>query len=212
MCRLLLIKFEHEFEISPYLKTFANIAQNNREYQGHGWGCAYLVNGEWKIYKNLKPIWEDDFDQFPSTTQLLAHARSAFRDQGIRIENNMPFCDEKYVFIFNGELHGVKIKADGRIGAEKIFNFIKRFDRGNFYEAIKKSVKIIKRRSRYIRAMNFIISDKRNVYLTSMFNDRPDYFTMTVKKSNGDIIICSEKFPGEVGWCKIENNTIGMFE
>ncbi len=43
----------------------------------------------------------------------------------------MPFYDDQFIFIFNGELRGVRIKADGRIGAEKIFNFIKRFNSDN---------------------------------------------------------------------------------
>ncbi len=57
---------------------------------------------------------------FPTTKRLIVHARSAFQDKDIVVENNMPFYDDKYIFIFNGELNGVKIKSDGRIGAEKI--------------------------------------------------------------------------------------------
>lgn len=212
MCRLLQINSAKEIDINAYLKKFAQIAKNSKEYQGHGWGCAYLADGEWKIYKNIAPIWEDDFDKFPATTHLLAHARSAFRDENIQIENNMPFFDEKYVFIFNGELHGVKIKENGRIGAEKIFNYIKRFDKGDMLSALKKSVEIIKKRTNYIRAMNIIISDKEKVYLNTLFNADPEYFTMHFKRSGSELIICSEKFPGETGWHKIENNTIEVFE
>lgn len=212
MCRLLFIKSNKEFDIAPNLDKFANIAKNSKEYQGHGWGCAFLKNGEWEYYKNLNPIWQDNLEQFGSTTQLLAHARSAFRDEGIRIENNMPFYDTNYVFIFNGELRGVKIKAEGRIGAEKIFNYMKRFDKGDMFEALEKAVGIIKKRTAFIKAMNIIISDKEKVYLTSMFNDDPDYFTMYMKQSKNNLTICSERFPREEGWCKIENNTIEVFE
>lgn len=212
MCRLLLITSDQKIEISAYLKKLAQIAKNSKEYQGHGWGCAFLIDGKWQIYKSIKPIWEDNLDDFPPTTRLLAHARSAFRDEGIKIENNMPFFDDTYVFIFNGELHGVKIKEKGRIGAEKIFNYIKRFDKGNMFEAIKKAVEIIKKRTAFIRAMNFIISDKQNIFLNSLFNDDPDYFTMHLKKSENELIISSEKFPGEIGWSKIENDTLEVFE
>lgn len=212
MCRLLFVKSEQKLDITPYLKKFADIAQNSKEYQGHGWGCAYLKNGEWKYYKSINPIWQDNLDQFGSTTRFLAHARSAFRDEGITIENNMPFWDDKYVFIFNGELHGVKIKAQGRIGAEKIFNYIKRFDKGDLLEALKKAVEIIKKRTAFIKAMNIIIADKHKVYLTSVFNDEPDYFTMYMKQSQNNLVICSEKFSHEKGWQKIENNTIELFE
>jgi glutamine amidotransferase len=52
------------------LKKFADIARNSKEYQGHGWGCAYQddgPDGTWKIYKNISPIWEDDLEQFGRT-------------------------------------------------------------------------------------------------------------------------------------------------
>ena len=138
MCRLLFVKSKTEFNISDHLKIFSEICKNSKEFQGHGWGCSYIVNDDWVHYKNIKPIWEDDTTHFPSTKRLIVHARSAFQDKDIVVENNMPFYDDRHIFIFNGELNGVKIKADGRIGAEKIFNFIKRFDNGNMFNAIKK--------------------------------------------------------------------------
>jgi len=212
MCRLLLVKSKKEFEIAPHLKKLAEISKNNKEYQGHGWGCAYLENKHWKFYKNILPIWEDNLKQFRKikTTQLIAHARSAYKDENIDVKNNMPFHDDKYVFIFNGELHGVKIKESGRIGAEKIFNFIKGFDKGNFSKAVEEGVNVIKKRTRYVKAMNIIISDKEKIYVVSMFNENADYFTMHYKQ-NDIFIICSEEYPGEKNWKKIENDTIKTF-
>lgn len=210
MCRLLLVKSNKEFEISNHLKKLAEISKNSKEYQGHGWGCAYLQRNKWKFYKNIKPIWEDNLEQFSRTKQLIVHARSAYKDENIGIENNMPFYDEKYVFIFNGELQGVKIKESGRIGAEKVFNFIKRFDKGNIFNALKIAIEVIKKRTRYIKAMNIIISNRKKVYLASIFNENPEYFTMHYKQDNG-LIICSEEYPNEENWNKVENNTIKEF-
>ena len=110
MCRLLYVRAPSEYPIVQHLAIFAQIAKNSQEYQGHGWGCAYLRNGQWRTYHNILPIWEDDLTQFGSTALLLAHARSAFEDRDIDVRNNMPFFDGRYVFIFNGELRGVKIK------------------------------------------------------------------------------------------------------
>src|SRR3989338_480001 len=163
MCRLLSIRSKKEFSISHHLKIFAQLCKNSKEYQGHGWGCAYLdENKHWKHYRNIKPIWEDELEQFGETTLLIAHARSAFEDKGIEVENNMPFYDDNYVYVFNGELRGVKIKENGRIGAEKIFNFIKRFNKGDMLEALRKGIGIIKKKARYVKAINIIISDKQN--------------------------------------------------
>jgi glutamine amidotransferase len=211
MCRLLYVRSEKEFEIAEHLQQFSLVAKNSKEYQGHGWGCAWLENDEWKYYKKIDPIWEDDFSKFGNSSLLMVHARSAFQDKDIVIENNMPFYDEQHVFIFNGELHGVKINAEGRIGAEKIFNFIKRFNKGNMHEALEKGAKIIDKRSRYIRAMNIIIGDKKKAYVSSLFNEEKDYFTMHYKKSAAEIVICSQPYEGEDNWLKIENNSTGVF-
>ena len=211
MCRLLLVKSDREFSIAEQLERLAFIAKNSKEFQGHGWGCAYVENAEWKHYKHIQPIWEHRFDEFGQTTLLLAHARSAYKDEGIVIENNMPFYDDRLVFIFNGELRGVRISEEGRIGAEKIFNFIKRFDQGNTLDALKRGVDVIEKRTRYIRAMNIIMADMENVYLASIFNEDPDYFMMRVSTDSSRLTIASEKLPGAQRWENIENRTIRMF-
>ena len=212
MCRLLYIKSRKLFQIPYHLHIFAGIARNSKEYQGHGWGLAYIQRGEWKHYRNINPVWEDNLDQFGETDLILAHARSAFQDRDIAIENNMPFYDDRYVFIFNGELHGVKINAAGRIGAEKIFNFIKRFNHGNMAQAIIRARAIIEKRSNYIRAMNLIIADRDTASVASMFNEEEEYFTMYYKESSDGVIICSEKYPDGHKWLALENRSVRVFQ
>ena len=208
MCRLLAVRSEKAFAIASHLEKFAHISKNSKEYQGHGWGCAYRDNqGRWKLYKNIKPIWEDDLGQFQSTTLLVAHARSAFEDKDIVVENNMPFFDGRYVYIFNGELRGVKIREQGRIGAEKIFNYIKRFDKGNPLNALEKAVGIIKKRTGYIRGMNIIMVRDEDIYVSSMFNEDEEYFTMRYREEE-ELIICSEPYPSEEGWQGMANNSM----
>ncbi len=212
MCRLLYVNSKYEFDAKDYLLKFAEISRNSKEYQGHGWGCAYWQNNKWNFYKNIKPIWEDDLLNFGSTKRLIAHARSAFRDEGIILENNMPFYDDNYIFIFNGELRGVRIKEEGRIGAEKIFNYIKRFDKGSIKDAIQKATDIIIKKSSYVRAMNFIIADKKNAYLYSFFNEDENYFTMHKKITDDLILICSDRFINEDNWQSIPNNSFMEFK
>ncbi|WKZ68466.1 MAG: hypothetical protein QY331_10930 [Melioribacteraceae bacterium] len=210
MCRLLFIKSKDQFSIPEYLDKFAVICKNSKEFQGHGWGLAYLKNNEWNHYKNINPIWENDFSKFNITNRLVVHARSAFRDQDITIENNMPFYNNDTIFIFNGELNGVKLKVEGRIGAEKIFNFINRFDRGNKLEALQKGTTIIKQRTSYIRAMNIIFTDKNSVVVSSQFNEDEEYFTMSYKQNKSELIICSDPLDDHE-WLTIPNNTIMEF-
>ncbi|MBM4170882.1 MAG: hypothetical protein FJ214_03315 [Ignavibacteria bacterium] len=212
MCRLLYINSKHEFSIAEFLLKFSKISIESKEFQGHGWGCSFWKDNKWQHYKNILPIWEDDFSKFGRTTRLIAHARSAFRDEGIVVENNMPFYDDKYIFIFNGELKGVKIKEEGRIGAEKIFNYIKRFDKGKILDAIKKGTKIIIAKSSYIRAMNIILSEKNATYVYSYFNEQPEYFTLYKKYSDTNIIISSEPLDNDNDWNPIEQGSLTEYK
>lgn len=193
--------------MTNYLQKFADISKESKEYQGHGWGCAYLQDDALKTYHDINPVWEDDFSRFPETTLFIAHARSAFRDEGITVENNMPFFDGTRVFAFNGELQGVRIRSEGRIGAEKIFNVIKRFGEKNMQESLSRAMNALEKRTRYIRALNCIIADTENLFLATIFNEDPEYFQMHEKK--GDChIICSQPFHGESGWIPIPNRKI----
>ena len=140
----------------------------------------------------------------------MAHARSAFEDRDIVVENNMPFFDGKYVYIFNGELRGVRIREQGRIGAEKIFNYVKRFDKGDTLKALQKAVGIIKKRSKYIRGMNIIMVKDEAIYVSSFFSEDEEYFTMHYKEG-AELTICSEPYPSGSGWQRMPNDSMRVW-
>ena len=160
------------------------------------------------MYRDIRPIWEDDLSRFATTNVLVAHARSAFRDEGIVVENNMPFSDGESVFVFNGELNGVRIREAGRIGAEKIYNYIRRFDRGDKLAALARGTEIIDKRTRYIRAMNIILAEGERAWLATRFNEDADYFQMHRLTRGGMRLVCSQPFPGESSWTRIANGTV----
>ncbi|NKC13675.1 MAG: hypothetical protein GKR94_16245 [Gammaproteobacteria bacterium] len=210
MCRLLCVRSNELFTLCAHLRPFACIAENSREYQGHGWGCSWWDDGRWHHYHDIRPLWQDPAPPQAATTLLVAHARSAFRDEGIAVENNMPFADGERVFSFNGELRGVRIKEQGRIGAEKIFNYIKRFDKGDLGAAIERGVSVIEKRSRYIRAMNFVIATPQAVHAASLYNEDPDYFQLRVAHTANTLIICSEPY-GEYAWQRLPNRSVTSY-
>ena len=210
MCRLLLLHNPGGLDPNPSLDQFRRLSRESREYQGHGWGCAWLnAEREWVFHREIRPVWENACAAFPDTTLFLGHARSAFRNEGITVENNMPFSDGRSVFAFNGELHGVKVRAEGRIGAEKIFNYIRRFDRGDMAGAVRKGADIIEKRTRYVRAMNFMLATREAVHVCSLFNEDPDYFQMRRKLVDGTLTLCSEIFPADraTDWSAVENHS-----
>lgn len=212
MCRLLIVKSDAPFLPREHLDPFAEIARRCRVYQGHGWGCAWIDEGGWQLHKSIRPIWDDDVSPFPRTRVLVAHARSAFRDEGIAVENNMPFFDGRRVFVFNGEIRGVRIEEAGRIGAEKIFNYIKRFDRGDLEAAIARGTRIIVRRAAFLRAMNMAIVDAERACVSTRFSEDPDYFTLHVRRDEGGFRICSEEYGSVGGWEPIANGALKVFQ
>jgi glutamine amidotransferase len=208
MCRLLYIRSRSRFAIHEHLEIFAAISKNSPEYQGHGWGCAWERDGQWRFHHDIRPVWEDGLSNFGESTLLVAHARSAFRNEGICVENNMPFFDGRYVFIFNGELQGVRIREEGRIGAEKIFNYVKRFDKKDMFQSIKRGVEVIEKRTRYVRAMNFIMANLDSAYLTTAFGENPGYFQLHRRRENDIDLVCSVAYPGEKNWQAVDNHTV----
>lgn len=201
--------------MAPHLAAFADLARESREYQGDGWGCAWIEDGGWRIHRDLSPVWEDRARPGGRTTLLLAHARSAFRGEGIRVENNMPFLDGERAFIFNGELHGVRIRERGRIGAEKVFNLVKRFGSDDMGRALRLGLDAIEKRTRRVRAMNMVVADAAGrVHFASRFREDPEYFQMRRAEVAEARVLCSEPYPGPEGrraWTPVPNGTIGAF-
>ena len=112
----------------------------------------------------------------------------------LKSKNNMPFFDGSKVFIFNGELQGVRINEQGRIGAEKVFNFVKRFDRGDTLSAIRQGVQLLTKKTQYVRAMNFIIAEQGQAWISTAFSENPGYFQMCQKFSEGEHVISSAPY------------------
>ena len=119
----------------------------------------------------------------------------------------MPFSDGESVFIFNGELRGVRIRSEGRIGAEKIYNYIRRFDRGDKLAATAKAVDIINRRSAYVRAMNLVWSNGEQSVLSTGYGEDPEYFQLWRYRTPDLEMVCSQPLPGPDGWQPIANHT-----
>ena len=209
MCRLLWLRAPKPVQVTQHLEAFATICKDSSEYQGHGWGCAWLDDNQWRFYHSITPIWQDALDGFNDTSLFLAHARSAFRDEGIRIENNMPFTNGNRVFIFNGELSGVRIRESGRIGAEKIFNYSNRFSHLGTLPGLQKTVEVIEKRTRYIRAMNLIIATPQQSLLSTQYNENQSYFQMHRASTDRFKIVCSEPYHlPDAKWQTIENRTV----
>jgi glutamine amidotransferase len=141
---------------------------------------------------------------------LVAHARSAFRDEGIAVENNMPFVEASLAFAFNGELRGVRIAESGRIGAEKLFRFLVKQGAARDDAAARTAVRLVGQRTRYVRAMNFVLAGPGRFVVCSSFNEEADYFTLHAWRGPGATVVCSAPCGGgdEAAWEPLPNGTL----
>jgi glutamine amidotransferase len=146
---------------------------------------------------------------------VLIHARSAFRNEGIVVENNMPFLASDLAFAFNGELRGVRLSAPGETGAARLLHLLERFNAaagGDTLEALTRLDALIALRSDYVRALNIIVSDGRSFFINCRYSEEQDYFTLRTASvpSQGLRMVSSEAIStGEVepDWLSIPNHT-----
>ena len=198
MCRMLAIQANDTVEVAPWMTAFSSACQESQEYQGHGWGVAWQDEGVWRHHRSVEPIWETTFT-IPRTRLAVVHARSAFRNEGIVVENNMPFVSDDFVFAFNGELRGVRLSAPGATGAARLDHLLRRFitsAEGDVEAGLERLDEVVTRRTEYVRALNLIVIDGQDVVMHSRYSEDPDYFTLyhTALGDGPDTrIACSER-------------------
>ena len=56
--------------------------------------------------------------------------------------------------------------------------------------------------------MNILMSDGETSLLASDYSEDPDYFQMYRKQLGAMEWVCSQPFPGEDDWLRIENGTV----
>lgn len=220
MCRILGIQADQPIDAVPWIEAFSHRCRDSKEYQGHGWGMSWRENGNWRRYRSIRPIWEDSVE-LPATRLVLIHARSAFRNEGIVVENNMPFLSGDLAFAFNGELHGVRLSAPGATGAARLLYLFERFRvaaGGDALKALARLDALIALRSDHVRALNIVVSDGLSFFINSRFSEDQDYFTLhtsAVPSEQGMRMVSSEEIStGEVepDWASIPNHTTCSLE
>jgi predicted glutamine amidotransferase len=188
------------------------VCRSSREYQGHGWGCAVWRGDAWDRYRTVQPIWEDAFRPSGDVRLLVAHARSAFRDEDIVVENNMPFVSAEQVFVFNGELHGVRLPVTGRTGADRLFRFIRNSGRNANADGLAHTMRILRRRTSHIRACNFILAEPGALIVHSLFSGEPEYFTLHKRQTPGELVVCSSPYEdNDPSWIRLAEDTLEVY-
>ncbi len=221
MCRFFVARFTEETEISSYLHAFSVMAKDSRtsngDRQGDGWGISFRTeNSEFKTYKSLLPIWEDQeaFTTIPRAKIFLIHARSAsFPNQVGNLNYNQPFIDDDIGFVFNGAITGVNtpLQLNGTIGSQKIF-FLARQYLLDYPEelVLQKVYEHIRSHSNKIIGMNICMSIGNNLHILCSYTIDSEYYTLHYKLINNATFICSQPL-GSVGWYKLKSGETKSF-
>jgi len=204
MCRFLLCKSKNLISPNRILKSFSNMAQKSKafdgDWQGDGWGFSWLENNKWKEYKSLKPIWEENekFMEFPQSNVFTIHARSAsFPQHRNIIEYNQPFINNTFSYVFNGLLKGVTLSLPGEIGAQKIWSLLNSYlDKIDLSRALDKTVNILKKNSKTIQALNIGLAKKNAISAYCFYLKHPEYYSLKYCDNFNIKLICSEVIAG----------------
>lgn len=201
MCRFFALRAQTPIDPVPWVASFAERCEFSKEYQGHGWGVSWWDGRRWRRYRSVRPIWEDVPEELPASPLVLVHARSAFRNEGIVVGNNMPFLGDDLAFAFNGELRGVRLSVPGETGAAKLFELLRRFRAAEDVEvvdALRRVDRVVTARTEYVRALNTVVSDGRDLWAGSRYSEDPEYFTLwhawLPKLAGGTAAVSSERF------------------
>lgn len=208
MCRFLLVRSKKKIKPETLLNKFALMCQKSRapdgDLQGDGWGIASKISN-WKIYKSLKPIWEDKekFHKFPESDLFAVHARSSgFPDQKGIIEYNQPYISDDLCFVFNGMIRGVSLNMElaGKIGAQKILSLLKqKIENDSIEGSLQQINELILSKAKQIEGMNIGVVSKNKFYILCEYEKNSNYFGIRYFQNDGMILICSEPI-GDYEW------------
>ena len=85
------------------------------------------------------------------------------------------------------------------------------FHDGTLHDAVVKGADIINRRTRYVRAMNIVVVDAEEAVASCHFGEDPEYFQLRVVRRDGLDVVCSESYPGEGEWARMDNGETRAF-
>jgi len=217
-----------EFNVSRLIDDIILIAadQNERHEENEkiqfkhadGWGLVYFEDDQLKIFRSIKPIFEDaQIDQFRKlkTRFIILHARYGTRGNA-NINNVHPFeyknGEQHYVFFHNGTVrdnlkYDPKFQPQGETDSERFFFYLL----SGLNEPIT-SDHVHEKLSRLndFSGANFILTTGKQTIVTSWYCLNPLYYTMKKMENDSTLIISSEILPQyqDKSWKKLNNHEI----
>lgn len=204
MCRLFGIIAKEPVAIEKWLVESKNsILEQSKEHK-HGWGIAWLENGNFRIEKAITPAYKDKtflaLAKIINSKLNIVHIRKASAGT-IKIRNNQPFKRGKWVFAHNGTIlnykklyHLINVKhLEGETDSEAFFQLLmKNLKKLCAEKAISNVVNDIAKLCKY-SSLNCIFSEGEKLYALCEYKKEPSYYRMNYLKANNRVIVSSEK-------------------
>lgn len=194
MCRLLAMTSNVETNLMFSFGKLCGIAK--AKSHEHGWGIAWLENGEFKLEKGQESIWKSEkagsLIQDILSKLIVIHARKNPYQEPSKIRSH-PFLhealDTQWMFAHNGTIEcpqPMNHEPESDVDSERYFchflDLLEQIDgQGQFeaeedlvLEALRQSLE----KTNVKTALNFILANKRNLYVARLYETNPNYYTL----------------------------------
>ena len=174
--------------------------RNFRQFQhSGGWGAIYQENSAFKLYKSIKPCWEDPRrHELAGQHLLLLHARKASRGN-VKLENTHPFFrrheGRDWFFCHNGTIYDRFPQYAGLAGdtdSERFFRFLIAHNPGEDEGELVRAVNML----HHYTSLNCFFLCRQTLFVINKYDERgktPEYYTLYYYRDRGQLIISSER-------------------
>ena len=226
MCRMIFAagKFDVNWLIDDIKKMASDNNEKHEENENKefkhsdGWGIAYLDENKLKIFRSVKPIYEDPkAEQFKNlnTSMLILHARYGTKGE-LNINNIHPFelkkTNSNFIFFHNGTVRDEltidpEFRLKGETDSEKFFYYLMT---GNFGEISLNWLQKRMLNMKNFSGANFILTNGKYSYIANWYSLNPLYYTMKMLRQKESIFISSELLPhySQADWIHFKNHSL----
>ncbi len=221
MCRLLGIFSENQFELREsrvILDEFIEIAKKDKTLghtHGDGWGLAWIKDNQYRLHKEVKPIWESKIPDSISSFSYILHARKASMG-GIFIENTHPFQMEDILLAHNGHINqrlaAVRHKPTGTTDSENFLAMLMDL-RDRYHDTEEALFEAIKKIGYNFYALNLIVGSlKEKMFWILNYYNNTDlqhsiHYSIRYRVEDDKLIIASEPL-GKNNWNVLSNKPL----
>lgn len=166
----------------------------------HRWGARALAG-------------RDDLpgDLTPATTLLLAHARKASPEFG-RLRGGVhaqPLSRDGLLLAHNGTVRDAHaLGATPSTDSQALLDWLVRAWSPRTPEGLREALGRLLGHVRDFTALNLLLTDGEVLYALCLYTGDPDYYTLHLRRWEGEVVVASEPASSEPGWTALENGEL----